>query len=423
MCTDSEKKILIQTILQSRDFKDSPVNRNLLLYLFHHNLSKTSPKETSIAIDVFGKNSDFNSNKDSTVRSHVHMLRNKLNQYYRTAGRNEKIQLVIPKGHYKVEFIGRKTRPDGFLRLAAASLKRWETAAIVLLTLTSAFLLILQIRSSRNASFFRSSVGVGPQDEIWGPFFKNRYPVSIVMGDDFLLDEYNPEFKRYRQIRDWKIDSENELMDFLKFFPKTNLWKSEITAIPFGGIDNLMDILPIIYTFHGDVSVHLSSTFSLESIRNRNIIFIGEFKNLRILNKILYNTPVRYRYNPDERVGILGNHGDTLKTFLRIQAPYDQKDKYNVDYSLLIKMPGFRKENILFIVGFGYPGRLERTKSLGDPKRRAELVRQIRKASGRVPEYFIALFEVKSIERTGFTNEMKYFMEISRDFFNLERTP
>jgi hypothetical protein len=37
-----------------------------------------------------------------------------------------------------------------------------------------------------------------------------------------------------------------------------------------------------------------------------------------------------------------------------------------------------------------------------------------------VPKYFVTVFEVKSIERTGFTNEIKYFKEIPADFFDKE---
>ncbi|HEX9935183.1 MAG TPA: hypothetical protein VGB38_08305, partial [bacterium] len=245
----------------------------------------------------------------------------------------------------------------------------------------------------------------------------------IVLGDDFMLDEYSAEYGRYRQIRDWEIYSENDLVEFLKHYPKANVWMSEITGIPFGGIDNLMDVLPVLYQFQSDVSLQLSSRLSLEAIRNRNILYIGEFANLRILEKILFTTPIRYQYRPDERLFILDDRGDTLKSFLRVEAPYAQKDKYNVDYSLLIKIPGFEKENMMFVVGFGYGGRLERTKILGDSKRRMAFVDAVQKINGSVPEYFIALFEVKSIERTGFTDAIKYFKPISRDFFKLNHLP
>lgn len=53
---------------------------------------------------------------------------------------------------------------------------------------------------------------------------------------------------------------------------------------------------------------------------------------------------------------------------------------------------------------------------LSNPKLLAELEDHITKINRRVPKCFIMVFEVKSIERTGFTNEIKYFKEIAADF-------
>lgn len=418
MPTDEEKKSVFRTILQSKDFKDSPVYRNLLSYLVESTLSNNIPKEITVAIDVFGKDSSFNSNKDSTVRYHIHMLRKKLDDYYENEGKGNEIRLFIPKGHYEIKFISSKIQELQKYSQVISFLKRWEIVIILLLLSLNFYLIYRQIYSNQISPISHTLNFVDSKDKIWSSFFENGYPISIILGDDFLLDEYCPEFQRYRIIRDWEINSENDLNNFLIQYPKANLWKSEIAGIPFGGINNLMDILPIVYQFQNNVSLHMSSMLSLEEIRNHNIIYIGELKNLRLLNKIIYKTPIRYQYHPDERLFIIDEYGDTLNTFLRVEAPYEQEDKYNIDYSLLIKIPGFSKENFMFVVGFGYGGRLERTKILGDSKLRAKLVEEIRKINTNVPEYFIALFEVKSIERTGFANEIKYFKEISRDFFN-----
>ena len=242
--------------------------------------------------------------------------------------------------------------------------------------------------------------------------------MSVILGDDFWLDEYSPEFKRYRQVRDWKISSENDLSNFLIKHPKANLVKSEITGIPFGAADNLVDILHVVYHFQNDVSLSMSSLLSLDKIRDHNIIYIGEFRNLQILNKIFYKTPIHYQYFPDKRLFIVDEKSNVVDIFLRVEAPYEQQNKYNVDYSLLIKMPRFSKENFMFIVGFGYGGRLERTKMLANSALRMKFIEDINKINKSVPEYFIALFEVKSIERTGFTNELKYFKEIPGNFFS-----
>ncbi|MCD6205417.1 MAG: hypothetical protein J7L22_07125 [Candidatus Marinimicrobia bacterium] len=418
MLADKEKNEVVQTILNSKIFRDSPVYQNLLTYLVKSTLAKNIPKEITIAIDVFGKDAEFNLNKDSTVRYHIHMLRSKLENYYKDEGRKDKVRLVIPKGHYVIEFLDHNDRLSEIYRWIISTLIRWEAIVIIILLCTNLFLIFRLVVINRRSVAQHSSYFIDPQDEIWGPFFKNDFPVSIIIGDDFLLDEYCPEFKRYRQIRDWNIDSKNDLYDFKANYPQANLWTSEITNIPFGGVDNLMDLLPIVYQFQKDVSLDMSSKLSLDKIRNHNIIYIGEFKNLRVLDKMIYKLPLRYQYQPDERLFILNELGDTVKSFYRIEAPYEQKDKYNVDYSLLIKIPGFSKENFLFIVGFGYSGRIERTKMLSDSEARKTFIKTIKKTHTDIPEYYIALFEVKSIERTGFTNEMKYFQEIDPEFFD-----
>ena len=411
-------KSIVNAVLQSKDFKDSPIYSNLLSYLTQCTLSKIIPKEITIAIEIFGKDSSFNSNKDSTVRHHILVLRNKLDNYYKNEGKDDNFRLVIPKGHYEIEIAPVKKEKSKTLKRLLVSLKRWEVAVIVILLFINLFIIFRQPHVNTLSSASQTPYFIDPEDKIWGSFFKNDYPVSIILGDDFCLDEYAPEFKRYRQVRDWKISSENDLSNFLIKYPKANLVKSEITGIPFGAADNLIDILHVVYHFQNDVSLSMSSSLSLDKIRDHNIIYIGELKNLRTLNKIFYNTPIRYQYFPDERLFIVDEKSSVVDTFLRVEAPYEQQNKYNVDYSLLIKMHGFTKENIMFIVGFGYGGRLERTKMLANYELRMKFIEEINKINKSVPEYFIALFEVKSIERTGFTNELKYFKEIPGNFFS-----
>lgn len=416
--TKNEMKSIVNAVLQSKDFKDSPVYSNLLSYLAQSTLSKKIPKEITIAIDIFGKDASFNSNKDSTVRHHILILRNKLENYYKNEGKNDKVRLAVPKGHYELQIIPFIKEQPGLLTRYASFIKRWEIIAIIILIAINLLIMYRLTNINTSPITHQTPYFIDPQDNVWGSFFKNEYPVSIVIGDDFWLDEYSTEFKRYRQVRDWKISSENDLSNFLIRYPNSHLVKSEITGLPFGAADNLADILHIVFHFQNDVSISLSSSLSLDKIRDHNIIYIGEFKNLRILNKIFYKTSLRYQYLPDERLFVLDEKGNIGDTFLRVEAPYEQQNKYNVDYSLLIKMPGFTKENFMFIVGFGYGGRLERTKMLANSELRAKFVEDIKKINNSVPEYFIALFEVKSIERTGFSNELKYFKEIPQNFFS-----
>jgi hypothetical protein len=407
------KEILenLDNILTSSEFKDSMTYNSLLKYLVNSSLKKSIPKEITIAIEVFEKGPDFNTNKDSTVRHHIHTLRKKLDKYYRTEGIHSKIKFVIPKGHYEVKFFKNRSLAGFSINLFKIPRSIWFFTTL-LFFLTSFFLLWLIQKTDTNYSFDYSE----KQFPYWSSFFKNQYHTTIVIGDDFWLDEYRSEFQRYRQVRDWEINSEVDLNNFLRQFPNEKTWQSEIRGIPFGMLNNIFDLFEIIKIFNSPLSFRMSSDTNLDELKSHNLIYVGEFRNLRKLNKVLFNLPVRFQYQPKEKLFILSGQ-DTIETFNRIEAPYQQENKFNIDYSLIASMPGPSDENFLFIAGFGYSGRLERTKMLKDPQKLRAVFKELNYNDGNFPLYFIIVFEVESIERTGFKNSIKYFKAYEKDFF------
>ena len=70
--------------------------RALFDYLAGKTLDGQSPKEIAIAIDVFGKTSEFDVSQDALVRVYIHKLRKAL------AG----TELLIPRGEYRLKLKG-----------------------------------------------------------------------------------------------------------------------------------------------------------------------------------------------------------------------------------------------------------------------------------------------------------------------------
>ena len=58
----------------------------------------------SIGVDVFDKPEDFDPRIDTNVRVEASRLRRSLDQYYREAGADDPVEIVIPKGKYVPEF-------------------------------------------------------------------------------------------------------------------------------------------------------------------------------------------------------------------------------------------------------------------------------------------------------------------------------
>src|SRR5271156_663468 len=101
----------IQRILQSKAFRTSEVQRNLLAYLADKSIhgSADSLKEYTVGLDVFGKPASYDPRQESTVRMHVGRLRQKLVEFYRTEGVDDPIIVDLPKGGFKVTF---EPRPE-----------------------------------------------------------------------------------------------------------------------------------------------------------------------------------------------------------------------------------------------------------------------------------------------------------------------
>lgn len=92
----------LERLLASDTFKRSERARELLRYLVERQQAGEADKLKgfAIAVDVFGKDSDFDSSTDAVVRVQAGRLRDLLAQYFATEGASEPIRITIPRGSY-----------------------------------------------------------------------------------------------------------------------------------------------------------------------------------------------------------------------------------------------------------------------------------------------------------------------------------
>ena len=96
----------LDRILASPDFVRSKRMRELLAYLVEATLSGEvdRSKEFSIAVEVFGRDENFDPQTSSLVRVEAGRLRRTLKQYYLTQGKDDPLRIEIPKGKYVAAF-------------------------------------------------------------------------------------------------------------------------------------------------------------------------------------------------------------------------------------------------------------------------------------------------------------------------------
>lgn len=96
----------VQRLLASRSLQGAESLRRLLQYLAQRSLNgRAEPvKEYQIAIEAFGRPSEFDPQTDATVRVQMRRLRSKLSEYYGSEGIHDPVIIEIPRGSYSLSF-------------------------------------------------------------------------------------------------------------------------------------------------------------------------------------------------------------------------------------------------------------------------------------------------------------------------------
>lgn len=97
-----EKRKVLDQVLASRIFRRAELLKRLLTYLVEQDEAgrATEVTEYELGIKVLGRPEDFTPETDSSVRTRVHALRQKLDEYYRTEATSTDLRIDLPRGSY-----------------------------------------------------------------------------------------------------------------------------------------------------------------------------------------------------------------------------------------------------------------------------------------------------------------------------------
>jgi hypothetical protein len=101
-----EKLEQLDRLLQSRILHGSESLKAFLKFVVLKSVEnqETQLKEYIIATEVFGRSTSYDSRNDSVVRVQAGRLRAKLQEYYATEGKHDRVLIDLPKGHYSPSF-------------------------------------------------------------------------------------------------------------------------------------------------------------------------------------------------------------------------------------------------------------------------------------------------------------------------------
>ncbi len=161
----------LENILQSDAFAGSRRSQEFLRYVVEETLAGrgTAIKERNIALDVFGRSSDFDSQRESIVRVKAVEVRRRLAHAYENSASGG-VRIELPAGAYQPVFRVAETASTVTLEEPAASRSRarwWATIALALLAVAGAAAVLAHRRSTT------------PMSQLWDEFAHQDRPVLI----------------------------------------------------------------------------------------------------------------------------------------------------------------------------------------------------------------------------------------------------
>ena len=255
-----DKRQLLDRILKQRSFVKSPTSSVLLEYLVDATLKGNDVKETTIGVDLLGDKFD-SERGNARIRVNIYNLRKKLENYYKTEGRDDPWRIVIQKGQYRVEFArntNRKFRPSPVNRVG------WVFVVMLLLSWVIFFLL-----------------GMGPRKPVfWKAFLTNGKPVTLIIGDSYGLMGMT-ETGKVGWFRDYDINSLDDLYAFLDRHSelKDRIWPANYVYTTGMSAYAAKEIASLFNVFDRDFLIRFTSNSTYSDIIEGNAIYVGPLKN------------------------------------------------------------------------------------------------------------------------------------------------
>jgi hypothetical protein len=418
----------VERILESNTFRNSDALRRLLKFLADKMLSGEADqlKEYSVGIDALGKPATYDPRHDSTVRIQVGRLRQKLAEYYRTEGKEDRLIVDLPKGRFKLTCeesapvaavpgngiyaapVVTPAEPPPtiakvpllrsrgaliFLSVALLAALAWGTLATVQLS-----------RARQDAALFR--VMWTPElEQLWKPFLTANRPLLVSIADPPFV-----QFKGFGAYRDLTL---NRWEDIIKSPAVTAMRKALNNAdlqpnlyyAPMGEVNASFLIGKLLGPRVPALSLLRTSELSWQQLADNNVLFIGApvfFENQ------LRNLPVQLDL-VNARPGIHNLHpGPGEPALLVDQLPQGSSEDGEV-YVLVTHVPGpLRTSDVESFTSNRTPGRLTAVEWFTDPSYARTLVAKMRKPSGEIPRYYQVVLKVKF--KNGVPTETSYLL-------------
>jgi len=386
----------VEKLTNSHILRGSESLCKLLRYLAEHSLDHpgVALKEYQIATEVLGRPVGFDPQSDSTVRVQAGRLRVKLAEYYAHEGPGDPIVVELPRGSYALTFHLRVPGPDvppsrriildGEVPLpkpATPSTRGWAIAVLVLSVLLASVLVATgMLLSQRIKSQSNTAQPIARAYQIfWNRFVTSPQQPWVIFSNANFVGRPQTNMRYFNA----STDSREAILDHY-----TGV--GEVLAIH--ELDRVFGLL------NRQLRVKRGALFSLDDVRNNDLIFIGSpAENLTLLEIPGTQEFVFERVKSGPRKGdmeVINVHPTEGESQVFLASPTSQT--VNEDYAIIGLTPGLDPaHSMLILAGTTTVGTQAAAEYVCREDSLAELLRRLGISKAGEIKPFEALLRVK----------------------------
>ena len=392
-----------QKIVNSKSFGKSKTYANLLIYLVDCSQSGNIPKETTIASEIFGKDT-FDPAESTLIRVYLFNLRKKINDYYEHEGARDTIRLEIPKGSYKVQFVKTQAAKKN---VNESRYKRLWIFLLPLLLLSVVF----NVWWWKKYNSVQQVYKVLPDESVWTVLLNDELPVLVVLGDLFVYNEYNSALNLNRTIRDPDVNSLKEYEAFIDQHAEIAGKTSELsyTFLIRNSSVWIKSLTRMFFAKNKNFDIRVMSRFNPKELQNHNIVVVGMLKTFGLFNNYFNNS--KFRIDSGSTIQYYDEDLQQIKRY----TSSGNADAYHTDYGFAAKIPGPNNNVIFMFGGLWDTAASQSLKNFTDATLLLQLEQEMENRLGKVPEYFEVLFEVGGVDRMELNTKVLHIHEVKAD--------
>lgn len=326
----------VEKVLESPLFTQSKRYPLVLRYLVNHALEGSKDahlKERTIGVEVLGRNPNYDTNEDPTVRVVVGEIRKRLVHYYLEPGHESEIQIELPLGSYIPEFTV-KPLVNSAVPVKPRSLKKLYISVGV--AMSAALLLLV----GYNVFVFKTAL-----DRFWDPVLHGSPSVLLCVGERLpygsrpALEDRMTQQTFLTPEPPIKNGAANDMHQFISSRPGISI----MTAIA------LTNVAEFLQPRGSRGLIQVASSTSLKDLRQGPAILIGSFNNYWTLH-LVGNLHFRFKTSNEESLSWIedGDHPSVRNWSMKLNVPY--KD-ISADYGLITRVADPSSGHIIVSVG------------------------------------------------------------------------